>query len=48
MNPNAIYMDSRESETYFYFSPDGIGRVFFTSLQEAKDETGLKKVLHLN
>lgn len=28
----------------FYFSPDGEGRVFFDTLKEAQEETGLTKV----
>lgn len=47
----AIYHDVRDwpkREVSFYFSPDGIGRIWFDSLEQAKDETGLDKVIELD
>lgn len=47
----AIYHDTRDwpkRDESFYFSPDGIGRIWFDSLDEAKDETGLDKVIELD
>lgn len=47
---NVVYVlpdaDERESEVCFV-SPDGRGRVFYDSVEEAKDETGATKVIHL-
>lgn len=35
-------------EYWLYFtSPDGVGRIFFDTVEEAKDQTGLKSVVHL-
>jgi DNA topoisomerase IB len=28
----------------FYFSPDGEGRIFFDTLKEAQEDTGISKV----
>lgn len=30
-----------------FFTDDGEGRVFFDTVNEAKDETGITKVIHL-
>lgn len=38
---NYIYVGDDE----IFFSPDSIGRIFFDSLEEAKAETGLTKVI---
>jgi hypothetical protein len=31
-----------------FFTPDGEGRIWFKSVEEAKEETGLTKVVHLD
>jgi hypothetical protein len=44
---NAIYIAAHgddDGEDYF-FSPDGIGKVYFDTLEEAKEETGLTKTV---
>lgn len=46
-----IYHDMRDlpkREESFYFSPDGIGRIWFDSLEEAQGETGFDKVIELD
>ena len=41
MRTDVIYV---EAETV-YFSPDGIGRIYFEDLKEAKDETGINRIV---
>ena len=48
---DVIYLEeypvgSGHGELYFT-SPDGVGRVFFDSLEEAKEQTGLTRVVTL-
>lgn len=35
-------------EESFFFTPDGIGHVFFESLDEALEETGLENIVHVH
>lgn len=46
-NTEAIYSTNNGGGYSYFFSPDGIGRVWFESLEEAKDQTGLEKVIVL-
>lgn len=40
----ADWSDKEYDEVSWFFSPDGIGRIWFDTLEEAKSETGLTKV----
>lgn len=44
MKTDRIYVTPSE---LVYFTPDGVGRVYFETVNEAKDETGLDKVVFL-
>ena len=44
MKTNVIYVTPSE---LVYHTPDGVGRVFFDTVNEAKDETGKTKVIYL-
>jgi hypothetical protein len=39
-------MASGEPESVF-FTPDGVGRIWFDTVDAAKNETGITKVVHL-
>lgn len=47
---NVIYVTPRAAEGKpegVFFTPDGEGRTYFDTVNEAKDETGLTKVIRL-
>ena len=50
---DAIYVEvdvhsiTGETNWLFFHSPDGTGRIYHDTLEEAKDQTGLTKVIHL-
>jgi hypothetical protein len=41
------YRDAPKRQPTFYYSPDGIGRIFYDSIVQAIDETGFEKVIEL-
>lgn len=43
-----IYTFAGPNDEWFTFhSPDGRGRIFHTNIAEAKEQTGLRSVVHL-
>ena len=48
---DVIYCEQYEADGYthwqYFTSPDGVGRIFFKCLSDAKEETGLVSVVHL-
>lgn len=42
------YLKEEGDELSWFFSPDGIGRVFYDTLEEAQADTGIEKVNWLN
>lgn len=41
MNTDTIYVEG----SLIFFTPDGVGKVFFDSIEEAKDQTGIDRVV---
>lgn len=42
-----IYTYEDKGSWFYFFSPDGRGRIYFANEHEAKEQTGLKSVVHL-
>lgn len=42
-----IYTFEKDGTWYYFHSPDGVGKVFHTNEWEAKQETGIRSVVHL-
>ena len=44
---NVIYAELDEGQWLYFHSPDGVGRIYHDTLEEAKEQTGLVSVVHL-
>jgi hypothetical protein len=42
-----IYAEPEGDGWLYFTSPDGVGRIFFDTVEEAKEQTGLTSVVHL-
>jgi len=41
MNTDTIYVEG----DLIFFTPDGVGKIFFDSIEEAKSQTGIERVV---
>jgi len=42
-----IYTYEENGQWFYFFSPDGVGRIWYDTLAETKEQSGLTSVVHL-